>query len=69
MNTAREKLTHGFAQAGRADVQGHGSAGCRGAQPGPQAGPAPKRKPTARPQPKKDEGVIDAEYVDVEDKK
>ena len=37
-------------------------------QPGPQAGPlrAPNR---ARKKPKKDEGVIDAEYVDVEDKK
>jgi len=33
--------------------------------PGASAGP----EPGANGQPKKDEGVIDAEYVDVEDKK
>jgi molecular chaperone DnaK len=38
-------------------------------QPGPQAGPTPGSEPGAPAGEKKDEGVIDAEYVDVEDKK
>jgi molecular chaperone DnaK len=47
----------------------------KAAQPGPGAGAGPTPEPGAGPQPggdgqaKKDEGVIDAEYVDVEDKK
>ena len=57
----------GFAQAGRADVQSgaaalrerRSDAGCR-----PQAGAGDNGQAK-----KKDEGVIDAEYVDVEDKK
>ena len=68
MDKARETLTAGFAQAGRADVQG--------AQPAPGAAPGgPTPGATAGGDSgngqgqKKDEGVIDAEYVDVEDKK
>ena len=47
----------------------------KAAQPGPGAGAGPTPEAGAGPQPggdgqaKKDEGVIDAEYVDVEDKK
>ena len=58
----------GFAQAGRADVQSGSVAAAPGA--GPSAG---RRRRTGagrqRSGQKKDEGVIDAEYVDVEDKK
>jgi molecular chaperone DnaK len=40
------------------------------AQPGPSAGPSQDSgQPSGDGQAKKDEGVIDAEYVDVEDKK
>ena len=57
----------GFAQAGRADVQGGGSQGAAGGGPG--AGAGPSELGGGNGQAKKDEGVIDAEYVDVEDKK
>ena len=67
MNTARETLTAGFAQAGRGDVQGElgadAAAGRRtdsGSETAQASGGAEQ---------KKDEGVIDAEYVDVEEKK
>ena len=40
-----------------------------GAQPGPGAGPSAGTQPGGDGSAKKDEGVIDAEYVDVEDKK
>ena len=55
----------GFAQAGGGHVQGD-----RGAAP-PTGGPAPggDGQATGGAQPKKDEGVIDAEYVDVDEKK
>jgi molecular chaperone DnaK len=67
MNSAREKLTqasHKLAEvmykATQAPPAGDGGAG-------PQAG-APQNEAGGQQQ-KKDEGVIDAEYVDVEDKK
>ena len=49
-------------QAGRGALQGQRRCGSAGQ---PQAAPAPSPPPKQ----KKDEGVIDAEYVDVEDKK
>ena len=64
MDSAREKLTtasHKLAE------QMYKATAAQG-QPGPQAGPTPGSEPGAQ-EPKKDEGVIDAEYVDVEDKK
>jgi molecular chaperone DnaK len=64
MDSAREKLTtasHKLAE------QMYKATAAQG-QPGPQAGPTPGSEPHAN-EPKKDEGVIDAEYVDVEDKK
>jgi len=73
MDSAREKLTaasHKLAeqmykatQAGGAGGPGAGGPGAGG----PGAGPAPGGD--GQSQQKKDEGVIDAEYVDVEDKK
>ncbi len=56
----------GFAQTGGADVQS--GAGGRRARTGagPADGPAPGANGAGQ---KKDEGVIDAEYVDVEEKK
>ena len=56
-----------FAQAGRADVQGHGDAGRRRtarAASRTWSGSGSRRRARS-----KQEGVIDAEYVDVEDKK
>jgi molecular chaperone DnaK len=44
-----------------------GSQGATGGGPG--AGPGPSGSESGNGQAKKDEGVIDAEYVDVEDKK
>ena len=67
MNSAREKLTqasHKLAEAMYKSAQPAG--GAPGA--GPQAGPTPGTD-GAGPEKKKDEGVIDAEYVDVEEKK
>jgi molecular chaperone DnaK len=66
MNSAREKLTaasHKLAEA-MYKAQQPPADGAAGA--GPQAGSPPNG---AGQQEKKDEGVIDAEYVDVEDKK
>jgi molecular chaperone DnaK len=66
MNAAREKLTqasHKLAEAMYKAQQTPPADGATGA--GPQAG-APNG---AAQQEKKDEGVIDAEYVDVEDKR
>jgi molecular chaperone DnaK len=66
MNSAREKLTaasHKLAEA-MYKAQQPPADGAAGA--GPQAGAPPNG---AGQQEKKDEGVIDAEYVDVEDKK
>jgi molecular chaperone DnaK len=68
MNTAREKLTaasHKLAEA--MYKQASPGAGTPGAGAG---GPEPGSNGAASSgEPKKDEGVIDAEYVDVEDKK
>lgn len=66
MNSARERLTqasHKLAEAMYKASQPQGEA----PSAGPQAG-APAGDGTAQEQ-KKDEGVIDAEYVDVEDRK
>jgi molecular chaperone DnaK len=67
MNSAREKLTqasHKLAEAMYKAQQTPSADGSAGA--GPQAGAPPNG---AGQEQKKDEGVIDAEYVDVEDKK
>jgi molecular chaperone DnaK len=61
LTTASHKLAEQMYKA--AQPQG-------GAQPGPGAGSTPGAGPSGGDgQAKKDEGVIDAEYVDVEDKK
>jgi molecular chaperone DnaK len=63
MNSARERLTqasHKLAEAMYRQAQPQGGAG-------PQAGPPPEGEGEAKA--KKDEGVIDAEYVDVDEKK
>ena len=65
MDKARETLTassHKMAEAMYKAAQ---------AQPAPEAGtaPTPGADPSSNGQAKKDEGVIDAEYVDVEEKK
>jgi molecular chaperone DnaK len=65
MNSARERLTsasHKLAEAMYKSAQPAGDA-----QPG--AGPAPGANGHASSEKKKDEGVIDAEYVDVDEKK
>ena len=72
MDKARETLTstsHKLAEAMYRAAQP-----AAGAQPGAQPGPGPETGPGAAPrggngEAKKDGGVIDAEYVDVEDKK
>ncbi len=68
MDKARENLTtasHKLAEQMYKAAQPQG-----GAQPGAGAGPTPGAGPSGGDgQAKKDEGVIDAEYVDVEDKK
>jgi molecular chaperone DnaK len=65
MNSARERLTqasHKLAEAMYKSAQPQGAPGEAGPQPGaPTDGGGQQQK--------KDEGVIDAEYVDVEDKK
>ena len=68
MNKARERLTqasHKLAEAMYRQAQPQG--GAPGA--GPQAGPTPGANDGASSDKKKDEGVIDAEYVDVDEKK
>lgn len=71
MDQARERLTqasHKLAEQMYKATQAQGAPGAEpGAGPGAGAGAGPA--PNANGQPKKDEGVIDAEYVDVEDKK
>jgi molecular chaperone DnaK len=64
MDSARERLT----QASHKLAEQMYKASAPQGQGGPQAGPTPGSEPSAN-EPKKDEGVIDAEYVDVEDKK
>jgi len=68
MDRARENLTkasHKLAEQMYKAAQPQGAPGA-GAGPGTEAGAAPGGNGEAK---KKDEGVIDAEYVDVEDKK
>jgi molecular chaperone DnaK len=68
MDRARENLTkasHKLAEQMYKAAQPQGAPGAE-AGPGPGAGAAPGDNGEAK---KKDEGVIDAEYVDVEDKK
>jgi molecular chaperone DnaK len=65
MNSARERLTqasHKLAEAMYKAAQPQGAPGGTGPQAGAPADSAGQQE-------KKDEGVIDAEYVDVEDKK
>ena len=69
MDKARETLTAGLAQAGRADVQSRSAAPGAARPARAQARPPVARTEQQRSGQKKDEGVIDAEYVDVEDKK
>ncbi|ABF39985.1 Chaperone DnaK [Candidatus Koribacter versatilis Ellin345] len=67
MNAARERLTaasHKLAEA--MYKQAAPGAGAPGAGPGPEAAGGAQQ---AQAEPKKDEGVIDAEYVDVDEKK
>jgi molecular chaperone DnaK len=67
MDKARERLTaasHKLAEQMYKAAQPQG-----GAQPGPGAGPSADTQPGGDGSAKKDEGVIDAEYVDVEEKK
>jgi molecular chaperone DnaK len=66
MDAARDRLT----QASHKLAEQMYKATAQQAQAGPQAGPTPGAQPGAAGQDqKKEEGVIDAEYVDVEDKK
>jgi len=67
MNSAREKLTQASHKLAEAMYKAQQTPPAGGASAGPQAG-APSNG-AAGQQEKKDEGVIDAEYVDVEDKK
>src|ERR1700761_8679694 len=67
MNSAREKLTAASHKLAEAMYKQAGpAAGAPGAGAGPQPG---GNGAASASEPKKDEGVIDAEYVDVEDKK
>jgi molecular chaperone DnaK len=65
MDSARERLTQASHKLAE---QMYKASAPQGQPGGPQAGPTPGSEPGAN-EPKKDEGVIDAEYVDVEDKK
>src|SRR6201993_2026806 len=68
MDKARENLTTASHKLAEQMYQAAQPAG--GGQAGPGAGPTPGAAPSGDGQSqKKDEGVIDAEYVDVEDKK
>jgi molecular chaperone DnaK len=67
MDKARETLTqasHKLAEQMYKATQPQGTPG-----PGPEAGPSSEGAASSNGNAKKDEGVIDAEYVDVEDKK
>jgi molecular chaperone DnaK len=67
MDRAREALTQASHKLAEQMYKAAGSQGEPGAGPGPGAGPSGSTDGNG--QAKKDEGVIDAEYVDVEDKK
>ncbi len=66
MNAAREKLTAASHKLAEAMYKAQQATPADGAGAGPQAG---AQSNGAAQQEKKDEGVIDAEYVDVEDKR
>jgi molecular chaperone DnaK len=66
MNSAREKLTQASHKLAEAMYKAQQTPADGAAGAGPQAGAPPNG---AAQQEKKDEGVIDAEYVDVEDKR
>src|SRR5262244_665906 len=67
MDRARETLTQASHKLAEQMYKAAGSQGGPGAGPG--AGAGPSADSSGNGQSKKDEGVIDAEYVDVEDKK
>jgi molecular chaperone DnaK len=67
MDRARETLTQASHKLAEQMYKAAGSQGAPGAGPGASAGPSGSTSGDG--QAKKDEGVIDAEYVDVEDKK
>src|SRR5438477_11853 len=67
MDRAREALTQASHKLAEQMYKAAGSQGTEGA--GPSAGAGPSGSEGGDGQAKKDEGVIDAEYVDVEDKK
>jgi molecular chaperone DnaK len=67
MDRARETLTQASHKLAEQMYKAAGSQGAAGG--GPSAGAGPSASPGGNGQAKKDEGVIDAEYVDVEDKK
>jgi molecular chaperone DnaK len=67
MDRARETLTQASHKLAEQMYKAAGSQGGPGAGPG--AGAGPSGGTSGDGQAKKDEGVIDAEYVDVEDKK
>jgi molecular chaperone DnaK len=66
MNAAREKLTAASHKLAEVMYKAQQTPPADGSAAGPQAGAPPNG---AAQQEKKDEGVIDAEYVDVEDKR
>jgi len=68
MDAARERLTQASHKLAEQMYKATSAQGQAQPGPGPQAGPTPGSEPGAGHE-KKDEGVIDAEYVDVEDKK
>jgi len=67
MDRAREVLTQASHKLAEQMYKAAGSQGAAGGGPGAGAGPSGSE--SGNGQAKKDEGVIDAEYVDVEDKK
>ena len=67
MDRARETLTQASHKLAEQMYKSAGAQGAPGAGPG--AGAGPSAGASGNGQTKKDEGVIDAEYVDVEDKK
>ena len=68
MDKARESLTNASHKLAEQMYKATPAGGAPGAGPGPGAGAGPSGG-DGQAQQKKDEGVIDAEYVDVEDKK
>src|SRR5947209_14432249 len=69
MNTARERLTQASHKLAEVMYRAQQAPGATPEAGGPQAAGSTNGSGGAGQQQKKDEGVIDAEYVDVEDKK